>query len=94
MSQTELARKLDTEQSVVAGWESGDDSPTLETVARAVAACGLVLDVAVTDVDPGEDATLREWQRLTPLERVRRNEQMLATEEWLRSARRVDHGEG
>lgn len=89
VSQAELARRLGTKQPVVARWETGARAPTLETVGRAVEACGLALDVAVVDRDPGEEALLREWQALTPAERVRRNQRMLETEEWLRSARRV-----
>ncbi|HYO60379.1 MAG TPA: helix-turn-helix transcriptional regulator [Actinomycetota bacterium] len=92
ISQAELARRLGSKQPVVARWETGARSPSLETVARAVEACGLALDVAVVDRDEGEDALLREWQRLSPAERMRRNEEMLRTEEWLRRARRVGEG--
>ena len=94
VSQAELARRLGTKQPVVARWETGARAPTLETVSRAVEACGLALDVAVIDRDPGEEALLREWQGLTPAERVLRNRQMLETEEWLHSARRVDRTGG
>lgn len=89
VSQAELARRLGTKQPVVARWESGTRAPTLETVARAVNACGLAVDVAVLERDAGEDALLREWQRLTPAERVERNRRMLETERWLRDAQRV-----
>lgn len=92
LSQSELAQRLRTKQPVVARWETGARSPTLETVSRAVDACGLALDIAVVESDPGENALLREWQSLTPAERVRRNERMLETEEWLRTARRADQG--
>ena len=92
ISQAELARRLGTKQPVVARWESGARAPTLETVARAVEACGLALDVAVVERDRGEEAALREWQALTPSERVSRNRQMLETEEWLQKARRVNEG--
>ena len=87
LPQAELARRLGTKQPVVARWESGARTPTLETVSRAVAACGLALDVALTPRDAGEDALLHEWQRLSPQERVRRNRQLLETEQWLRTAR-------
>jgi transcriptional regulator with XRE-family HTH domain len=90
VSQAELARRLGTKQPVIARWETGARAPTLETVGRAVEACGFALDVAVVDRDPGEDALLREWQQLTPAQRVARNRRMLETEEWLRSARPVD----
>ncbi len=89
ISQAELARRLGTKQPVVARWESGARAPTLATVSRAVEACGLALDVAVVELDPGEDALLLEWQRMSPADRVGRNEEMLETEEWLRDARPV-----
>ena len=90
LSQAELARRLATKQPVIARWESGARTPTIETVARAVGACGLVLDVAVGEPDAGEDALLDEWQRLAPADRLRRNRAMLETEEWLRTARPVE----
>lgn len=93
ISQAELARRLGTQQPVVARWESGARSPSFETVGRAVEACGLALDVGLIERDPGEDALLHQWQHLTPTERVDRNEQILMTEEWLRKARPVDRTE-
>ncbi len=90
ISQAELARRLGTKQPVVARWESGARVPSLESVTRAVEACGLALDVAVVERDEGEEALLREWRALSPAERLRRNEQMLETEAWLRRARRVE----
>lgn len=94
LSQAELARRLRTKQPVVARWETGARAPTLETVARAVEACGLALDVAVVERDAGEDALLREWRALTPTERVRRNQATLETEQWLKTARKVDRAGG
>lgn len=80
---------MGTKQPVIARWERGTQAPTLASVALAVAAAGLHLDIAVDAVDPGDDALLREWTALTPAERLRRNEAMLATEEWARRARSV-----
>lgn len=90
LTQAELAARLGTKQPVVARWERGSRSPSLATVSRVVAACGLSLDVSIHRPDPGEDALLRAWLRLSPAERLRRNEEMLATEEWAARARRAD----
>jgi hypothetical protein len=87
ISQAELARRLGTGQPVVARWETGTRAPTLESVGRAVRACGLRLDLCVERVDDGEDALLHEWMKLSPEQRLRRNEEMLATEEWAGRAR-------
>lgn len=92
ISQAELARRLGTKQPVVARWEGGAQSPTLESVARAVAACGLRLDLSIEDADAGEDALLREWAKLTPKERLRRNRALLETEEWASRAHAVERG--
>lgn len=90
ISQAELARRLGTKQPVVARWERGIQAPTLDTVRRVVAACGLRLDLLLEDADAGEDAQLHEWMRLSPVERLRRNEAMLETEEWARRAQPAD----
>lgn len=82
LAQADLAARLGTKQPVVARWESGARRPSFDDVVRAVSACGLHLDAIVGEPDPGEDALLREWLELSPAERLRRNEQMLATEEW------------
>ncbi len=89
IAQRELADRLNTQQPVVARWESGARTPSFDTVARAVAACGLRLHIELRSADPGEDALIQEWLRLTPKERLERNVQMLATEDWVRRARPV-----
>lgn len=89
LSQEQLAERLGTKQPAVARWESGRSSPSLETLRRAVAACGFRLDVQVTEADPGEDALIKEWLSLSPAQRLRRNEEMLQTEAWIKRARPV-----
>lgn len=86
LSQGGLARRLGTRQPAVSRWERGVTSPSLENVRRAVAACGLRLDIRLEEPDAGDDALIKEWLRLPVVERVRRNEQMLATEAWVRRA--------
>jgi len=73
ITQTELASRMGTHQSVVARWETGKTQPTLETVIRAVEAAGLELTVNISESDadqPGlsvssrEDETTRLMQEL------------------------------
>jgi len=72
MTQTELASRMGTHQSVVARWETGKTQPTLETVSRAVEAAGLELTVNISGSDPDpersvsghEDETTRLIQEL------------------------------
>lgn len=72
LTQQELAERLGTTQSVVTRWETGQRSPTLETVVRAVRACGLDLTVTVGPPDPDHDLFIRENRRLDPAERLAR----------------------
>jgi transcriptional regulator with XRE-family HTH domain len=89
ISQTELARRLGTKQPVIARWESGSRSPAFADVVRGVRACGLKLDIAIGAEDPGEDALIAQWLRLTPKECLERNLRMLETERWASRAETV-----
>ena len=62
MSQRELAARLDTSQSVVARWENGTRSPTMETVTRALRACGFELGISISPHDD-YDMILAERER-------------------------------
>lgn len=72
LTQQELAERLGTTQSVITRWETGRRSPTLETVAKAVRACGLDLTVTLGQSDPDHDLFIRENRRLRPAERLAR----------------------
>ena len=54
ITQTELASRMGTHQSVVARWETGKTQPTLETVDRAVVAAGLKLTVTISGPDANQ----------------------------------------
>ncbi len=54
ITQTELASRMGTHQSVVARWETGKTQPTLETVIRAVEAAGLELTVRISGSEPNQ----------------------------------------
>ena len=58
LTQTELASRMGTHQSVVARWETGKTQPTLETVVRAVEAAGLELTVAISGSDPDPELSV------------------------------------
>lgn len=72
ISQQELAERLGTTQSVIARWESGVRSPTVETLFEAVRACGLDVHVRLGTPDVDHDLFLRQNRRLTPVERIDR----------------------
>lgn len=58
ITQTELASRMGTHQSVVARWETGKTQPTLETVIRAVEAAGLELTVNISGPDPDPERSI------------------------------------
>ena len=70
MSQAELAARLETQQSVVARWETGAREPTLATVRRALRAAGFDLNVSVTPADDDHDRLIDDALDRTPKERV------------------------
>jgi transcriptional regulator with XRE-family HTH domain len=88
LSQGELAARLETRQPVIARWESGDRSPSFESVVRAVRECGLDIHPQLANRDATVDAVISRWRRLTPAQRLRQNEAMLLTEERVQGAGR------
>lgn len=93
LSQAELARRLGTKQPVVARWETGARSPSFGALRRALSAAGFDLETRLVPFDPGEDALIKEWLRLSPRERLARNRKMLDTERWAMTAAPVTRQE-
>ena len=69
LTQTALAERLGTKQSVVSRWERGGDEPRLSTLARVLRACGFALGVEVTP-DDVDRAQIREHLAMTPEQRL------------------------
>jgi len=69
-TQAELAKALGTTQSVVARWESGRVSPTLETLDRVVRACGLDLVISLRPSDDHDIGLALHSLRLSPEQRL------------------------
>jgi len=70
LTQQDLAERLGTSQSVIARWESGRRSPSVETMVRAVRACGLDVAMSVTAYDHDHERLIRGNLRLSPAERL------------------------
>jgi transcriptional regulator with XRE-family HTH domain len=71
ITQTALAARMGTHQSVVARWETGKTQPTFQTVLSAVAAAGLELEVRIagssqiqTERDDNSAQIVAEIERL------------------------------
>lgn len=69
LTQEELARRLDTTQSVIARWESGARSPSLETIEKVARACDLDISFSMAAHD---DQLLQglDLKDLSPGERI------------------------
>jgi transcriptional regulator with XRE-family HTH domain len=72
LSQRELAEQLGTTQAVIARWEIGQRSPSLERVVEAVRACGLDLAVRIVNADDQHAGLVREALSMSPGERLDR----------------------
>ncbi len=70
ITQTELAARLGTHQSVVARWETGRSQPSFENVRRAVRASGLDLVVGLAAFDDHDLALIRRELRILPSQRL------------------------
>jgi len=70
LTQAELARRLETHQSVVARWERGRTNPDFVTVQRAIRAAGFELSVSITPLDDHDLALIRRELSLEPHERL------------------------
>jgi len=71
LSQRELAKRLGTSQSLVARWERGRVSPSIETVIKAIRACGFDLEMAISAYDLEHDAHISQNLKLSPADRLR-----------------------
>jgi transcriptional regulator with XRE-family HTH domain len=72
LTQRELARRAGTAQSVVARVERGQTSPTLETLARLLAAAGFNLDMELVP-RPTADPLIEAFKRDIDRSLLRRN---------------------
>ena len=70
LTQTALARRAGTSQSVVARWETGGAQPSLETLTRLIRVCGLELQTSLTETDPSEVSLIERNLALSSTERL------------------------
>lgn len=70
LTQTRLAERMGTHQSVVARWETGRTKPDFVTVRRAVRAAGFDLKVSLAPADDHDLALIRRQLALLPHQRL------------------------
>jgi transcriptional regulator with XRE-family HTH domain len=74
MSQADLAARAGTARSQISRYERGDVLPSLETLRRLIAACGLQLGFRIYNAgaDDHDETLIAQTFELTPEERVDR----------------------
>jgi len=69
LTQSQLGKRLEKPQSVIARWEAGDVQPSLETLREVVRACGLDLSFHLSKFDDSNTVIIDEHLEMTPAER-------------------------
>ena len=87
LTQTELAARIGTKQSVVSRWERGVDTPRVDTLGRILQACGFEADLTLRRHDDVDRAQLQENLAMTPAQRLA---SVRNTSEFAAKARRRD----
>jgi len=83
ITQAELARRTGLQQPAIARWENGRAEPSLSTLERLVAACGLELRLGLGPAEPEAGTGL---QTLSPEERL---DQLVRTVRFIEEGRRA-----
>jgi transcriptional regulator with XRE-family HTH domain len=79
-TQDQLAERTGRERSVIARWEQGAVSPSIDNLLAVVHACGFELPLVLVPRDTSRDQLLEEGRLLTPDRRVDRLLNRIKTE--------------
>jgi transcriptional regulator with XRE-family HTH domain len=71
LTQAELSELSGRERSVIARWEQGAVSPSIDNLLDVVQACGFDLPLVLYPRDTSQDEQLRKNRLLTPERRAR-----------------------
>jgi transcriptional regulator with XRE-family HTH domain len=72
LTQAELAQRTGRERSVIARWEQGSVSPSIDNLLAVVHACGFELPLVLVARDTSQDESLEAGRLLSPERRVDR----------------------
>src|SRR6266704_989832 len=72
LTQSELGERTGRERSVIARWEQGSVSPSIDNLLAVVHACGFELPLVLVPRDTSQDENLEEGRLLSPERRVDR----------------------
>jgi transcriptional regulator with XRE-family HTH domain len=70
LTQAELGKKIGKPQSVIARWERGDVTPSLERLRQAIRGCGLELSFHLSRLDESSMTVIDEHLKMTPAQRL------------------------
>lgn len=85
LTQSQLAARLNTTQSVVARWERATSDIGIERLQEILRSCGLDLIPLLTIDDDGDRSLTRRTSKLTPSERARAHRKLVGQMTKLRS---------
>jgi transcriptional regulator with XRE-family HTH domain len=72
LTQAQLAELTGRERSVIARWEQGEVSPSIDNLLAVVHACGFDLPLLLVPRDTSRNERLEEGRQLSPERRVDR----------------------
>jgi transcriptional regulator with XRE-family HTH domain len=72
LTQTELAERSGRERSIIARWEQGAVSPSIDNLLEVIHACGFELPLVLVPRDTTQDESLEENRQLSPERRMDR----------------------
>ncbi len=72
LTQAQLAERTGRERSVIARWEQGEVSPSIDNLLAVVHACGFDLPLVLVARDTSRNERLEEGRQLSPERRVDR----------------------
>ena len=72
LTQSDLAERTDRERSVIARWEQGAVSPSIDNLLAVVHACGFDLPLVLVPRDTSRNERLEQGRQLSPERRVDR----------------------
>jgi transcriptional regulator with XRE-family HTH domain len=70
LTQTELAARSGRERSIIARWEQGSISPSVDNLIEVIHACGFDLPLLIVPQDTREDEVLERNRQLSPERRM------------------------
>ena len=89
LTQDELAERSGIARSLIARWEQGEVSPSIDNFLAVIEACGFEIPLVLAERDTSLDDRLDKNRHLSPERRARRllTELEKTGERWLRGAR-------